>query len=494
MKKLLTALLLVAMLLSVFVACKDKDKNNADNTTDAPSTPVTDEISREMTDDLPADLKFEGEEFLIGTYHGGNISQGWACYFDCDEPEAGNILEEAAYDRNEEIRNRLGVEISVTEDWLWDGTGNGIVYVMGTLSVAGQGLYDNVFMESFHSYDAFIIDELVKDVAAMPYIDLDKGYYNQSANNVYYLRDNLYFFVSDTTYACQNASMIVVNNDMLKDLGYAENYLYDMVNNGTWTIEVIFDMIEGVASDLDGNGVADTYMDKWGFSGQPYAPCYLYPGAGLKGTYLTDDGFAFDYGTDYSYEVMNRILDLVEHPDVYLDYGENWAHSFDAFFAGNSLFLGYASEIRQLQQIDTFEFGILPYPKFKETQDTYATLASGGAMIIPANINNEDMVGAVVEAMACGSAKHFVPAFYENFIEQGVICDEPSRENWAKMLGEWGAYEFTRWIKPDDRLGGFGPAFRVIGEASRDFQSSWDEQKGTIEQICDEFYEYYLAP
>jgi len=485
MKRLTLAILLFALLLSVFAAC-DSGKKPAEGT-NAETDPVQDGYG----DALPEDLKFDGKEFLIETYQGGNIGQGWACFFDVDEPEAGNILEEAAYNRNVEVESRLDVEITCQENWLWDGTSNGLVYVYSACGLAGKNKTQLYFLESFVSYEAFIIDELLTDIAALPHVDLNKEYYNKKANDVYYLKDNLYMFVSDITYACQNAVNVLVNNEMLVDLGYDANYIYDKVNDGTWTIDVVFDMIEGVASDLNTDGKLD-YNDRLGFSGQPYAPCYFFPAAGLKGTYLTDEGFAFDYGTDYAVEVVDRIMDLVYHKDAWYDYGEAWAHSFDAFWAGNALFMGFASEIRMLNEID-FEFGILPYPKYSESQETYSTAASGGHAIVPGTIEDEEFVGAVIEAMASASHRHFVPAFYENFIKAGVIRDDASRANWAKMLNEWGSYEFTRCIAPDERIKAYRPAYNIISAPSDEYKSNWDAQKDMIAEICQEFFDWYLA-
>ena len=42
----------------------------------------------------------------------------------------------------------------------------------------------------------------------------------------------------------------------------------------------------------------------------------------------------------------------------------------------------------------------------------------------------------MVEAMASASAKHPVPAFYENFMEQGIFRDQASRDNRKRMIGE----------------------------------------------------------
>jgi len=484
MKKLTLAILMFAMLLSTFVACSKDNGKDGETTGAVVSDPV-------YGDDLPADLRFEGEEFTFATYEGGNIGEGWACFFDVDEPEAGNILEEAAYNRNVEVEERLGVTINCEMPWLWDGTGNGIVFVHGTCGLAGKDIYQTFFLESFHSYEVFIIDELIEDIAAMPYIDLDKPYYNKKANDVYYLGENLYFFVSDITYACQNAAQVLVNKDMLVDLGYDENYLYEKVEDGTWTLDVIFEMIDGLSSDLNSDGVMD-HNDRWGLSGQPVAARYLFPAAGLKGTYLTEDGFAFDYGTDYAVEVMERIFDLYEHPDTWYDHGENWSNAFTSFWAGNSLFTCYASAIRVLQDIE-FDFGILPFPKFREEQETYYADASGGYAMIPCTIENRNMVGAVIEAMASGSGKYFVPAFYENFIELGVIRDDYSRENWRRLLTEWSVFEFTRCIAPDERVRNYGPAYTIVGTGSREYASTWDAQKEMIAEICQEFYDWYLA-
>ncbi len=496
MKKLTLALLLVSLILTVFAACGEGNTEAGDTTdagTEADTTTAVDDITTEASKehDLPADLRFDGEEFNIATYEGGNIGQGWACFFDVDEPEAGNILEEAAYTRNQEVENRLGVTINCHELWQWDGTSHGLMFAIEQCGLSGKDNYQTFFMESFITYEPFIIDELVADVAAMPYIDLDKPYYNKSANDVYYLRDNLYIFISDITYACQNANQWLVNNEMLVDLGYGETYLYDKVNEGSWVLEDVFTMIEGLRSDLNTDGVYD-HNDRWGFSGQPYAACGLFPAAGIRGTILTEDGFVFEYGSDYAVEVVDRLLDLVEHEDTWFDYGEAWRESFTPFWNGNSLFLSYASEIRALNQIE-FDFGILPLPKYRESQETYSTPASGGITFIPATIQNEELVGAVIEVMASASAKHFVPAFYENFIEQGVIRDDYSRENWAKMLGEWGIHDFTRGIAPDGRICNYAPAYTCIGAPTREYLSAWDAQKGTVEQLCQEFFDWYLA-
>ena len=493
MKKLTLALLLVALLVSAFAACGGSSTGNT-TTTDGKTDPVTDAVTVDESEvlELPDDLTFTGEEFSIATWNGGNANDqdGWANYLDFDEPDAGNLLQEAAYTRNEWIRDRLGVEITVVEDlWNWNGTSEGLMAVIGICSLSGKSTIDLIIYQQY-GYEALIIDELIADVAAMPHIDLDKAWYNQMANNTYYLRDNLYVFFSDICYPCQNAVTVLFNKDMLTDLQYAENYLYEKVENGEWTLDLVFDMIDGTWVDVNADGQADL-GDKFGFHGTPMGPCYFYPAAGLKGTYLTDDGFAFDYGTDFSFEVINRVIDLVDNENTYF---AEWDY-YSNFVEGRSLFSAYASELYQLPNRigTTFEFGILPFPKYTETQETYYSPASGGIALIPANIEDENFVGAVIEAMAYGSHQYLVPAFYDNYMEQGVMSDDYARENWKRMLNDWGFYEFTYVIAPDDRVRYYDPAYRAIEYLDRDFASTWGAMKGTVEEICSEFYEWYLS-
>jgi galactose mutarotase-like enzyme len=105
-------------------------------------------------------------------------------------------------------------------------------------------------------------------------------------------------------------------------------------------------------------------------------------------------------------------------------------------------------ELRILQSMD-FEFSVLPLPRFNDEQDRYYNYGSGGVTMIPANIDDENLVGAAVEALACASGKHLVPAFHDNFIEQGVLRNTESWNNWNRMLKEWAAPEFCSLISPD---------------------------------------------
>jgi hypothetical protein len=273
---------------------------------------------------------------------------------------------------------------------------------------------------------------------------------------------------------------------MLIDLGHEPDYLFGLVESGDWTIAVVEELIEGTYKDLNANGEKDL-TDVYGMGGTTGAFCPLYPGAGLKGTFYTEDGFDFDYGTDFSFEVYDKILALKTSADVFcIDWiGDPW-------MSGNALFTTSGQELRILQSM-TFDFSVLPIPRFNDEQDRYYNFASGGVSMIPANIEDDSFSGAVIEAMASASAKHLVPAFHDNFIEQGVLCNTESWNNWQRMLDDWAIYEFCYLISPDNRIRYYAPVYELLYSNNEGFSSSWDAMKESIAETCWIFFEFYLA-
>ena len=57
----------------------------------------------------------------------------------------------------------------------------------------------------------------------------------------------------------------------------------------------------------------------------------------------------------------------------------------------------YGSSLPGLRQLE-FDFGMLPMPKFDETQADYVSYMCGGITCVPSAIQRHELVGAAVEA------------------------------------------------------------------------------------------------
>ena len=104
-------------------------------------------------------------------------------------------------------------------------------------------------------------------------------------------------------------------------------------------------------------------------------------------------------------------------------------NSFRAFMNGQGLILGrkMGDMITDgLHQIDSFEWGIVPYPKWDEHQEEYRTNLCNGYMLycIPNDVKDSSMSGAVLEAMASDAIRRITPVYYETAIKIKYASDQ----------------------------------------------------------------------
>ena len=75
------------------------------------------------------------------------------------------------------------------------------------------------------------------------------------------------------------------------------------------------------------------------------------------------------------------------------------------------------------------DFGVLPIPKFDETQEEYYHQVFTNAccaLCIPNNIENTEMVGMVTEYLAYLGQEKMVPAYYDSYLQGRVARDTQS--------------------------------------------------------------------
>ena len=66
-----------------------------------------------------------------------------------------------------------------------------------------------------------------------------------------------------------------------------------------------------------------------------------------------------------------------------------------------------------------FDWGVIPYPKYDESQEKYHTRASSGMEVfqIPVTSSGREDVGAVLEALSSEGYKSLTPAYYETALK-----------------------------------------------------------------------------
>ena len=113
------------------------------------------------------------------------------------------------------------------------------------------------------------------------------------------------------------------------------------------------------------------------------------------------------------------------------DQSDNAGNLYRPIFeAGNALICAEYLGDSALMRDYNFDFGILPLPKYDNTQKNYHTSSqdSFSVFCVPATVANLDMVGAVTESMAAYTYNNVTPVLYELALKTKYTRDNESAE------------------------------------------------------------------
>ena len=85
-------------------------------------------------------------------------------------------------------------------------------------------------------------------------------------------------------------------------------------------MDLMVELCEDVATDMDGDDMIDSAEDMYGLGGgQRDIPYFLYTGAGRKFAVINDEGYLeLSYGDEESVTIWQDILDYVMYSDFYV--------------------------------------------------------------------------------------------------------------------------------------------------------------------------------
>jgi hypothetical protein len=333
------------------------------------------------------------------------------------------------------------------------------------------------------------------DLKNIPHIDLSKKWWDQKANVDLTVGNKLFFTVGDLFIMDNDATWLVIfNKELIKDLGFEDPY--EIVRSGKWTFDKLLDMCKDVSKDLDGNGVMDA-NDFYGNVSQGENMTAYYLAAGEKYVRKNDADLPFTaMNTERSLSVIEKIYDLMYDNTVSYNYWDitNAAEPFkitQAMFENNqALFKITALQlVIRMRNMET-NFGIIPMPKFEETQKDYGHYVhpTASALSIPASSNqNLERTGIILEALAAESYYTVRPAYYEISINGKFLRDEESIEMLDIILGSR-VYELAMAFG----WGGLGSVLEeMYRPKKRDFVSTYEKKFNSYEKAIQKTIESF---
>lgn len=428
MKRTISATLLLSLLLSAsMTACGGSETTNPNES--APVTePETEAVETEAIIPLP-EIDYGGANYKILT-----AAEQWQGFYNAEQ--TGDAVDDAVYARNKAVEERYNItlEYAVYNGYM---AGTKDVKTALTGSVMGGAAEYDLMVGTVGYTTAYIADNLFMDLYQCD-IDFSQPWWYQDINAELELCGNLY--VAAGGYGLQSVSNAVVtffNKNLIADFDLEDPY--QLVRDGKWTIDKLMEMGTAVTQDLNSDGKYDR-ADRVGllssFDYMLFMPNnwgHFYTTRDAEGNIYVSEATErlFDMSRKY-----NEIFDDNAYLEVYPEFLDGTQdgnlmrdNMMKKFCADEALFVYYTLEqATKPTARNKEEYGILPAPKFDETQKEYITPVVNEVSAIPNLVKDIAMSAVIMDALQYYTYADVVPVYKEIALKRKATRDNDSAE------------------------------------------------------------------
>jgi ABC-type glycerol-3-phosphate transport system substrate-binding protein len=473
--RFLSALLAALLLAGSLTACATGADDPAD--TKAPSdTTASSESDDQLKDNLPGDLDFNDDEINIIA----RDRLGWTDREIAVDKLNGDPINDAVYERNKLVEDRLHVRINHIPDDDWSS-----YELLGRVENAvnaGTNDYDIISAACYVTLGQSP-KGLFANLRDSAYIDFDQPWWSRGLNDATLYKGHQHVLAGAMLLSIYRFAYVTVfNQKLFTDAG--QNYLYEYVDNGTWTLDKQISLVPVFHRD-NGNNVQDTEGDIYGFiSTQHISVDPYWSSCEVDILSRDEDGnFVMVFNSGKLFDVADKVLKLYYETDdsSYIfstsAYDGHMDNAADMFSEGKGAMatvriMGLEREsVRSM----TDKFGIVPMPKFDENQKEYHSMLHDQFSVIsvPTTVQGDrlDEVGAVLEALSSTAYRVVKPVYYEETLRTKIAQDPQSSAMLELIVDN---LTTDSGIFYTDALGGFQNAFRdIIGSKQNTVTSTY---------------------
>ena len=428
MKKLLSIIIVLSLILSslliITTSCGEEEKKEEKNNNSEKVNSITEGdifAERAAIDDGLETVDFGGRKFRIVGHSGGEANN-----VNNTEINQGKLLTDANFYRTKTVEDRFNVDVEA-------------VYVAGINEVAdwvsknvlsGADEFD-LLVNHVLTSGGMVVKNLFLNWYDIPNVDFSKPWWAESNVSELTVDGKAILAISDfnsTAVSCTYALVFNKNLAASYDLGN----LYEVVEDGRWTIDYLMDLIRDVYVDADGSGDRSE-GDFYGMAQPTQSRLNQWLWA-FDNPIMTkdDEGLpAVAIKTDKINSIVTKIYDLcyntqgVFYDPTYSNYSSMFLEK-KTIFGIDHIGALTGEEYRNFED----EYGILPLPKWDENQADYYSHSFGEHTVsaIPKTVKDTTFVGTIVEALAAESYKQVIPTFYEVALKTRYLRDNESKK------------------------------------------------------------------
>jgi len=393
-------LVLTTILLLGSCAADDGASAAADTTTEAATT-VTETTLPQSA--VPEGLDFDGAKFML--LGGDAVFEHYTMATELN----GDTLNDSLFNRYQKVGNELNVEF----DFLMEKASDAVNKLTSSV-LAGDDSFQLAILQRATQIAAMVGSGVLYNWNDLPYVDLAGEHWYSDAIDSLRVGDLVYYTYGDIyPLSCH----IFYYNKEIREAYLLDDPL-DFVLDGSWTIDRMIGLSNAVSADIDGDGVLGV-NDRYGmsFSSTDTINSLMY-GMGIMLTERSADQVKLAECDEKRLAVFDKVHELFDSESCYKQTGQV------KLINGNVLFYNGSVHGARTYRDSEIEFGILPYPKYDESQENYISFLNTELMCVPSSADTE-LCGATIQLLAEESGE-VKTAYYEYLLKEKVARDPQS--------------------------------------------------------------------
>jgi len=491
-----TAILLALLSIgtAILTSCSDNGDNTVE-TTPADSTQTNHEIAETVPPEYTApDKNYDGAAFTIAAYDFPSANITWACMEYCEayaEEQNGDVINDAIYERNIKVEEELGIKIGIFSLTSFDNGAN----QLKTAILAGDDAADIALVNGKRLTVLLGTNgEYLIDLYQLDGVDFSHSWWNQNCVHEFDIFGRLLAVTGDISLYSQYAPSVFFFNKTLANDHSLDN-LYDMVREGKWTFDKMVETCRIVSKDIDGNGVMDT-ADVYGLSHQLNRLRNFLETFDIRISEKDSSGIPqLVLNSERTVKAVEMVI-----PFLYNDQITIGAHKFKGYnnvfkdlhipkFKENTILFNFNQLLVTMDLRDMEgDFGIIPAPKFDESQDEYfAPINESWATYLTVPITNADldMTGAAIESLGYHAQQIITPAYIDITVLNKTLRDTDSEEM-VKLVLDSKSYDLARYFD----WGGITGLISSLATGNNiNFASMWAANENKIQLALDKTFD-----
>ena len=432
MKKTVSLFLALLIALSgLLTGCGETAEQSADEGPSSPevsATPGAEDLPEEALeteagltkDDLPDDLDFGGETITIHIRNGDNYNPTGNCIMEMTVEELnGELLNDAIFNRNVSVEERLNVKLDPYSPFEWTRYGEAVNEIRSSVR-SGEDRFDIIAGWCNSDLASLALEDCFLDMKDAPYLDLEKPWWNQALVGKNIMGSKQFFVTGESNILSSLGSAFSVFVNEALETDFQLEKLSNYVDEGTWTIDKMAEIVEQVHVDLNGDGKMDSANDRFGIVliGTLSADAF-YASLDLHQVEVDGDGTAtYSPQTERINTALEKLCNLYyNNPGTF-----GWAptYSREVFVEKRTLMtIDYIEASREEFRNLEDPYYIIPTPKLDETQEQYYAYIFNNLTVlsVPVTNQNTDATYATMEALSSESFFNVTPVFFNDCMQ-----------------------------------------------------------------------------